>query len=57
MVNKLFTLLFASVLVFPLSTAVFAQEAPREAKAAKPAPSQEQSITTTDPDLDDSIPF
>jgi hypothetical protein len=33
MVNKLFTLLFASVLVFPLSTAVFAQEA----KAAKPA--------------------
>ncbi len=37
MVNKLFTLLFASVLVFPLSTAVFAQEAPHEAKAAKPA--------------------
>jgi hypothetical protein len=37
MVNKLFTLLFASVLVFPLSTAVFAQEAPQEAKAAKPA--------------------
>src|SRR6202158_5784684 len=37
MVNKLFTLLFASVLVFPLSTAVFAQEAPKEAKAAKPA--------------------
>src|SRR3984893_508785 len=36
MVNKLFTLLFASVLVFPLSTAVFAQEAPQEAKAAKP---------------------
>ena len=33
MVNKLFTLLFASVLVFPLSTAVFAQEAPKEAKA------------------------
>jgi hypothetical protein len=33
MVNKLFTLLFASVLVLPLSTAVFAQEA----KAAKPA--------------------
>ena len=37
MVNKLFTLLFASVLVFPLSTAVFAQEAPKEAKVAKPA--------------------
>jgi Domain of unknown function (DUF5666) len=37
MVNRLFTLLFASVLVFPLSTAVFAQEAPHEAKAAKPA--------------------
>ena len=37
MVNKLFTLLFASILVFPLSTAVFAQEAPKEAKAAKPA--------------------
>jgi len=37
MVNKLFTLLFASVLVFPLSTVVFAQEAPKEAKAAKPA--------------------
>src|SRR5246127_2929663 len=37
MVNKLFTLLFATVLVFPLSTAVFAQEAPKEAKAAKPA--------------------
>ena len=35
MVNKLFTLLFASVLVFPLSTAVFAQEAPKEAKAAR----------------------
>ena len=40
MVNKLFTLLFASVLVFGLSTAVFAQEAPhtaKKAKAAKPA--------------------
>jgi hypothetical protein len=37
MVNKLCTLLFASVLVFPLATAVFAQEAPKEAKAAKPA--------------------
>jgi Domain of unknown function (DUF5666) len=34
---KLFTLLFASVLAFPLSTAVFAQDAPKEAKAAKPA--------------------
>jgi hypothetical protein len=37
MVNKLFTLLFASVVVFAVSTAVFAQEAPKEAKAAKPA--------------------
>jgi len=37
MVNKLFTLLFASVLAFPLSTVAFAQEAPKEAKAAKPA--------------------
>jgi hypothetical protein len=37
MVNKLFTLLVASVLAFPLSTMVFAQEAPHEAKAAKPA--------------------
>lgn len=35
MVNKLLTLLFASVLAFPLSTAVFAQAAPKEAKAAK----------------------
>src|SRR5258708_13280626 len=37
MVNKLFTLLFASVLVFPLATAVFPHEAPQEAKAPKPA--------------------
>ena len=37
MVNKLFVLLFASVLAFPLSTVAFAQEAPKEAKAAKPA--------------------
>jgi hypothetical protein len=37
MVNKLFTLLFASVLVFAPSTTVFAQAAPKEAKAAKPA--------------------
>jgi len=37
MVNKLFALLFAAVLAFPVSTAVFAQEAAKEAKAAKPA--------------------
>jgi hypothetical protein len=37
MVKKLFALLFASVLAFPLSTVAFAQEAPKEAKAAKPA--------------------
>jgi hypothetical protein len=35
MAKKLFTLLFASVLAFPLSTLVFAQEAPAKAKAAK----------------------
>ena len=37
MVNKLLVLLFASVLAFPLSTLAFAQKAPKEAKAAKPA--------------------
>jgi hypothetical protein len=37
MVNKLFTLLFASVVVFALSTTVFAQGASDKAKAAKPA--------------------
>ena len=37
MVKKLLTLLFTSVLAFPLSTAVFAQEAPAQAKAAKEA--------------------
>jgi hypothetical protein len=37
MVKKLLTLLFASVLAFPLSTALFAQEAPAKAKAAKQA--------------------
>jgi len=35
MVKKLFILLFTSLLAFPLSTAVFAQDAPTEAKAAK----------------------
>ena len=35
MVKKLLTLLFTSVLAFPLSTAMFAQEAPAQAKAAK----------------------
>jgi len=37
MVNKLFVLLFASVLAFPLSTAVFAQDAPKETKAQEKA--------------------
>ena len=37
MVNKLFALLLTSVLVFPMSTVAFAQAAPKEAKAAKPA--------------------
>jgi hypothetical protein len=34
-VKKLLILLFMSVLAFPLSTVVFAQEAPAKAKAAK----------------------
>jgi hypothetical protein len=37
MAKKLLTLLFTSVLVFPLSTLGFAQEAPAPAKAAKEA--------------------
>ena len=37
MVKKLLTLLFTSVLAFPLATAVFAQEAPAQKKAAKEA--------------------
>ena len=37
MVKKLLTLLFTSVLAFPLSTVVFAQEAPAQEKAAKEA--------------------
>jgi hypothetical protein len=37
MAKKLLTLLFASVLAFPLSMAVFAQEAPAPKKAAKEA--------------------
>ena len=37
MVKKLLTLLFTSVLAFPLSTVVFAQEAPAQDKAAKEA--------------------
>ena len=37
MVKKLLTLLFTSVLAVPLSTAVFAQDAPAKAKAAKEA--------------------
>jgi hypothetical protein len=35
MLKKLFTLLFASVVVFPLASAVFAQEAPAKAKEAR----------------------
>jgi hypothetical protein len=35
MVKKLLTLLFTSVLAFPLATAVFAQEAPAQAKEAR----------------------
>jgi hypothetical protein len=37
MAKRLFTLLFASVLAFPPSTLVFAQEAPAKAKAAQEA--------------------
>src|SRR5216683_3254574 len=37
MVKKLLTLLFTSVLAFPLATAVFGQDAPAQAKAAKEA--------------------
>ena len=37
MVKKLVTLLFTSVLALPLATAVFAQDAPAQAKAAKEA--------------------
>jgi hypothetical protein len=35
MVKRLLTLLFMSVLAFPLSTAVFAQDAPAQAEPAK----------------------
>jgi hypothetical protein len=35
MVKKVLTLLFASVLALPLATAVFAQEAPTQAKEAR----------------------
>ena len=35
MVKKVLTLLFTSVLAFPLSTAVFAQDAPAKAERAK----------------------
>src|ERR1700694_3668027 len=37
MAKKLLTLLFTSVLALPLATAVFAQEAPAQAKATKEA--------------------
>ena len=35
MLKKLLVLLLASVLAFPLATAVFAQDAPAKAKAAE----------------------
>jgi hypothetical protein len=47
--KKLLTLLFASVLAFPLSTAVFAQEAPAKEKVAKEA-RWEGTIVRSDPD-------
>jgi Ni/Co efflux regulator RcnB len=37
MIKRLLTLLFTSVLALPLATAVFAQDAPAQAKAAKEA--------------------
>jgi hypothetical protein len=47
--KKLFTLLFASVLALPLSTAVFAQEAPAKEKVAKEA-RWEGTVVRSDPD-------
>lgn len=47
--KRLLTLLFASVLACPLSTAVFAQEAPAKEKVAKAARS-EGTIVRSDPD-------
>jgi hypothetical protein len=49
MVNKLLTLLLMSVLAFPLSTVVFAQEAPAKEKVAKEA-RWEGTVVRRDPD-------
>ena len=47
--KKLLTLLFASLLAFPLSMAVFAQEAPAQAKAAKET-RWEGNVSRSNPD-------
>jgi hypothetical protein len=47
--KKLLTVLFASVLAFPLSTAVFAQDAPAKEKAAKEA-RWEGNVVRSSPD-------
>jgi spermidine/putrescine-binding protein len=49
MEKKLLAVLFASVLAFPLSTAVFAQEAPAKEKVAKAA-RWEGTVVRSDPD-------
>lgn len=49
MVKKLLTLMLTSVLACPLSTAVFAQEAPAEAKAEKES-RWEGVVIRSDPD-------
>jgi hypothetical protein len=49
MVKKLLILLFTSVLAFPLSMLVFAQEAPAQAKAAKEA-RWEGTVIRSNPD-------
>jgi hypothetical protein len=47
--KKLLTVLFASVLAFPLSTAVFAQDAPAKEKTAKEA-RWEGTVVRSSPD-------
>jgi hypothetical protein len=49
MAKKLLTLLFTSALTFPLSTAVFAQEAPTQKEAVKEA-RWEGVVTRSNPD-------
>ena len=49
MAKKLLTLLFTSALAFPLSTAVFAQEAPAQKEAVKEA-RWEGVVTRSSPD-------